>query len=86
MSLIVYDASSYYGGSVFAGSTVRLHNPHLCRFLSQQYKMYKNKLDDYAYVISFDVQIVSAHYLMEIAFDNYYKVSKVVGTYVIFFK
>uniref|UniRef100_A0A1A9W9H3 Nose resistant-to-fluoxetine protein N-terminal domain-containing protein n=1 Tax=Glossina brevipalpis TaxID=37001 RepID=A0A1A9W9H3_9MUSC len=73
----VYDASSYYGGSVFAGSTVRLHNPHLCRFLSQQYKKYKNKLDDFAYVISFDVQIVSAHYLMEIAFDNYYKYEKI---------
>ncbi|XP_037888979.1 uncharacterized protein LOC119637197 [Glossina fuscipes] len=73
----LYDASSYYGGSVFAGSTVRLHNPHLCRFLSQQYKKYKNKLDDYAYVISFDVQIVSAHYLMEIAFDNYYKYEKI---------
>lgn len=72
---IVYDASSYYSGAIFSGQNMRLQNPHLCSYLSRQFNEFTYKLDEYAYVISFDVQIISAHYLMEITYDNYFKVN-----------
>lgn len=70
----VYDASGYYSGGLFAGLNMRVHNPDLCRFLSRQYQEFAHNLDDYAYVTSFDVHLISAHYVMEIAYDNYFKV------------
>lgn len=77
----VYDATSYYGGAAFSGVSARLHNPNICRSLSKQFNDYRQKhlhlhAETQLFVLPFDVQLISAHFLMEIAHDNYFRVSK----------
>ncbi|TMW47983.1 hypothetical protein DOY81_006937, partial [Sarcophaga bullata] len=72
----LYDASSYYAGAAFSGSSVRLHNPNICRSLSKQYNgnihIHRHHTDSQLFVLPFDVHLVSGNFLMEIAHDNYF--------------
>lgn len=36
----MYDASAYYGGSVFAGNNIRRGDPQLCRELNEEINIY----------------------------------------------
>ncbi|XP_058974424.1 uncharacterized protein LOC131800755 [Musca domestica] len=74
----LYDATSYYAGAAFSGTSARMHNPNLCRYLSQQYNDLQLRTSNPNYklfVLPFDVQLISGHFLMEIGYDNYFRVS-----------
>uniref|UniRef100_A0A1I8NMU5 Nose resistant-to-fluoxetine protein N-terminal domain-containing protein n=1 Tax=Stomoxys calcitrans TaxID=35570 RepID=A0A1I8NMU5_STOCA len=75
----LYDATSYYAGAAFSGTTVRLHNPNLCRFLSQQHNDIQLQYTNPNYklfALPFDVHLISGHFLMEVGYDNYFRDSK----------
>lgn len=75
----MYDATSYYAGAAFSGTSIRLHNPNVCRHLSKQFnennKIRINSSETKLFILPFDVHLISAHFLMEIAHDNFFRVS-----------
>lgn len=76
----MYDASGYYGGSIYAGNNIRRGNPQLCRDLnaelaadaapqSKHPKTMYEEVQDFmvlADVLPFAVQLVNARYETEI--------------------
>ncbi|KAI8122686.1 Nose resistant to fluoxetine protein 6 [Lucilia cuprina] len=77
----LYDASSYYAGAAFSGTSLRLHNPNVCRLLSKQFNEYfkvpRHHSETLLYVLPFDVHLISGHFLMEIAHDNFFRFEKI---------
>ncbi|KAM7349694.1 uncharacterized protein ACRADG_008540 [Cochliomyia hominivorax] len=77
----LYDASSYYGGAAFSGTSIRMHNPNICRLLSKQFnennKIHLNPSERKLFILPFDVHLISAHFLMEIGHDNFFRFEKI---------
>ncbi|XP_065365834.1 uncharacterized protein LOC135958842 [Calliphora vicina] len=77
----LYDATSYYAGAAFSGTSTRLHNPNVCRLLSKQFndniKIQRHPSETKLYVLPFDVHLISGHFLMEIAHDNFFRFEKI---------
>ncbi|XP_067638845.1 nose resistant to fluoxetine protein 6-like isoform X1 [Eurosta solidaginis] len=74
----LYDATAYYAGGALGGaSSVRIQNPNICRSLLHQYKE-QVQLASWSFlanetIVPFAVQIVMAHYLLEMIYDGGFK-------------
>lgn len=78
---LVYDASGYYAGSIYAGNNVRRGNPQLCRDLNRSQKSQLHahantnmstidEIEDFlvlAQYLPFNVHLVNAKYKMLVA-------------------